>query len=303
MRARLAFCLALAALALAGPAGAAGPAISLRPEALAQGQPAWLKVCGFAGGQTLSVRLLGREAPLGRGADGCFHGPIAVDLDAPPGAHRLEVIAGGKVVAARPVTVAARDYGTRRITVDGKYVEPDPGQLARHQEDLAAMRAVYDLRTPAPLWSGPWQKPVDSVVVGVFGRRSLVNDQPRSPHGGVDLRAAVGAAIHAPAGGRVALVRDTFFSGLIVLIDHGLGVISAYRHLSQAKVGEGDLARPGQVIALAGMSGRVTGPHLHFDLRWAGARVDPLAFIDLTRQAGGGSPAWRPQSAPGPGRG
>lgn len=292
MRVCLVICLALAFLAQAAPLAAAGPVVSLHPEALAQGQPARLRVCGVAGAKALSARLLEREAPLAKGAGGCWSALIAADLDAPPGAHRLEVIAGGKVVAARALNVAARDYGARSITVEGKYVEPDPEQLARHQADLAAMRPVYDLRTPAPLWSGPWRKPVDSLVVGVFGRRSLVNGQPRSPHGGVDLRAGVGAPIQAPAGGRVACVRDTFFGGLTVLIDHGLGVISAYRHLSAAKVSQGDMVQTGQVIALAGASGRVTGPHLHFDLRWAGARVDPLAFIALTGQtgqAGGGA--------------
>lgn len=285
MRPGLLFCLMLGGLLMAVPALAA-PTISLQPEVLAQGQPVWLRVCNAGQAPALGVRLLGREAPLSRDADGCWSALIAADLDAPPGAHRLEVLANGQIIASRVVSVSARDYGTRRITVDGKYVEPDPAQLARHQEDLAAMRAAYDLRTPQALWSGPWRLPVDSVVVGVFGRRSLVNDQPRSPHGGVDLRAGVGAPIAAPAAGRVACVRDTFFGGLIVLIDHGLGVVSAYRHLSAAQVKAGDIVKPGQVIGLAGMSGRVTGPHLHFDLHWAGARVDPLAFIALSRTAG-----------------
>ncbi|MCA1905349.1 MAG: M23 family metallopeptidase, partial [Desulfarculus sp.] len=241
-------------------------------------------------------RLLGREAPLAKSADGCWRGLVAADLEAPAGSATLAVVSQGRVLASREVKVKAHDYGLRRITVEGKYVEPDPEQLARHWDEAARMKAVYALATPRQLWSGPWRTPLDSVVVGPFGRRSLVNDQPRSPHGGVDLRAAVGVPVLAPAAGRAALVLDTFFGGLTLMIDHGLGLISAYRHLSQVSVGEGQMVRAGQVIALSGMSGRITGPHLHFDLHWAGARVDPLAWIALSRQPPPGQPA--AQSAP-----
>jgi len=124
---------------------------------------------------------------------------------------------------------------------------------------------------------------VPGVVTGPFGRRTLVNGQPRQPHGGVDLRGAQGSPVRAPAAGVVALVQDSYFGGLTLLIDHGLGVISGYRHLSACLVRPGQKVSRGQVIARVGRSGRVTGPHLHFDVHVSGARVDPLAWLQTTR--------------------
>ncbi len=282
---------------LLGTPALAAPAIQLDPPDLAQGQPAWLRVCLEPGVTAASVRLLGREAPLAKAADGCWRGLAAADLEAPAGPTTLEIVSQGRVLASRQVMVKAHDYGLRRITVEGKYVEPDPEQLARHWAEAARMKEVYALATPRQLWAGPWRPPLDSVVVGPFGRRSLVNDQPRSPHGGVDLRAAVGAPVLAPAAGRAALVLDTFFGGLTLMLDHGLGLISAYRHLSEVRLSEGQMVQAGQIIALSGVSGRITGPHLHFDLHWAGARVDPLAWIALSRQPSPGPAAVKPAPA------
>jgi murein DD-endopeptidase MepM/ murein hydrolase activator NlpD len=127
-------------------------------------------------------------------------------------------------------------------------------------------------------------RPVPGKVVGPFGRRSVINGQPRRHHGGVDFRAATGQPIHAAARGRVALVDDTFFGGIVVLLDHGWGLISGYRHLCQALVRPGQKVARGDVIAKAGASGRVTGPHLHFDVTLGGSRVDPLAWIEASRK-------------------
>ncbi len=284
--------LTLAALLLgANNARAAGTALTLSAQELDQGQAGWASLC--LGPQTAAPTLvfLEQEAPMLRGRDGCWLGLLGADLETKPGPHAVQVKAQGRVLAQAQVRVRLRDYGTRSITVEEKYVEPSPEQLERNQREALAQRQVYASRLPQALWQGAWGTPLDSAVVGVFGRRSLVNGQPRSPHGGVDLRGAMGTPIQAPAAGRVALVMDTFFSGLVVLIDHGLGVVSGYRHLSQAKVSQGDMARPGQVIGLVGKSGRVTGPHLHFDVRVMGARVDPMAWIEksgqLARRLGG----------------
>ena len=272
-------------LLLAGPLGAA-EGLEVWPPELEQGQPLVARACLGQGvqGPGAELSLLGRRLPMVAGPGGCLVGMAGVDLDDKPGPVHLEVLSGDKVLLSRTLTVHARDYGTRKITVDGKFMELSPQNLARYQDETARQKAVYASLLPRMLWSGPWRPPLDSAVVGIFGRRSLVNGQPRSPHGGVDLRGAMGTPVLAPAAGRVALVLDTYFSGLTVLIDHGLGVVSGYRHFSKALVREGQMVRPGQVIGLVGMSGRVTGPHLHFDMHLAGARVDPLAWIKASAQ-------------------
>lgn len=270
-------------LLLAAPAQAGG-SLEVWPEVPAQGRPFLVKAC--PGGQVkgAEVSFLGRRAPLAQAPGGCWVGPAGVDLDGRPGQALLRVLDGERVLLSRTITVKAKGYGTRHIKVDDKFMELKPEDLARHQEETAKQKEVYASRLPQMLWNGGWIMPLDSQVVGFFGVRSVVNGQPRSAHGGMDLRGGVGTPVKAPAVGRVALVLDTYFSGLLVLIDHGLGVVSGYRHLSRAMVEQGQVVQPGQVIGLVGASGRVTGPHLHFDVRLAGARVDPLAWILASRQ-------------------
>jgi murein DD-endopeptidase MepM/ murein hydrolase activator NlpD len=108
-----------------------------------------------------------------------------------------------------------------------------------------------------------------------FGARRFFNDQPRSPHSGIDLRAAAGTPVHAVGAGTVVLAAEHFFGGNSVYIDHGGGLISVSMHLSRMLVKQGERVTPGQVIGEVGATGRVTGPHLHFGVRWHGARVDP----------------------------
>ena len=182
---------------------------------------------------------------------------------------------------SRKVTVKDMDYGVRRITVKSKFMKLSQEQLKRHWQEMARQKAVYASIYPHPYWSGAFARP-EGKVVGNFGRKSVINGEPRSPHGGTDFRAAMGAPIRACASGKVALVDDTYFGGLVVMIDHGLGVVSAYRHLSKSLVKKGEMVKKGQLIGKAGKSGRVTGPHLHFDIHLAGSRVDPLAFIRAT---------------------
>jgi murein DD-endopeptidase MepM/ murein hydrolase activator NlpD len=109
----------------------------------------------------------------------------------------------------------------------------------------------------------------------------VINGERKSPHTGQDLRAVLDEPVLASNAGRVVLVRDCFFSGNSVLVDHGLGLYSMYFHLDQVKVKEGDLVEKGQVLGLAGMTGRATGPHLHWGFRLLGERVDPDAILAL----------------------
>jgi murein DD-endopeptidase MepM/ murein hydrolase activator NlpD len=193
-------------------------------------------------------------------------------------------VAGGRQLAAARLKVVPGDYGVRRITVKKKFMRLTPEQIARWKRETALIKAVYNRFTPRPLWSGGFIRPLDSVVVGAFGRRSIINGQERSPHGGVDLRGKTGTPVKAPAGGRVALVLDTFFGGNTILIDHGLGLVSVYMHLSVVLVKKGQRVHQGQVIGRVGATGRVTGPHLHFGIVLRGLKIDPLAWVELSRR-------------------
>ena len=113
-----------------------------------------------------------------------------------------------------------------------------------------------------------------------FGHRRVFNGQPRAPHSGADLSAATGTPVRAANRGRVVLAKNLFFSGNAVFIDHGLGVYSVYLHLSEIGVEPGAMVGRGDVVGLAGATGRVTGPHLHWGVRVLDARVDPFSLLE-----------------------
>src|SRR5690606_17129925 len=103
----------------------------------------------------------------------------------------------------------------------------------------------------------------------------------QSRHTGADFRGGVGAPVHAPARGVVALVDDFYLGGGVIYIDHGAGLVTAYLHLSAKEVSEGDVVEPGQLIGRVGATGRVTGPHLSWYVRYGGHSVDPVSLLNL----------------------
>ena len=127
--------------------------------------------------------------------------------------------------------------------------------------------------------------PVSGTVTGVYGSQRILNGEPRQPHYGIDIAAPAGTPVLAPAGGRVTLVRDLYFSGWTLLITHGLGLNSAFLHLQSVDVTVGDEVPRGAVIGYVGSTGRSTGPHLDWRLDWQGRRLD--AALVRTQLAGG----------------
>ncbi len=121
-------------------------------------------------------------------------------------------------------------------------------------------------------------------MLSPFGLRRFFNGQPRSPHSGIDLRAKDGTPIKSPNNGRIALVRDCYLSGNTVVVDHGGGLFTLYAHLSRVNVKQGQMVKKGEVIGLAGSTGRVTGPHLHWGVSLMGMRVDPQQFMALSEK-------------------
>ncbi len=124
-------------------------------------------------------------------------------------------------------------------------------------------------------------RPLAGVKGRNFGRRRIFNDKPRSPHSGTDLSAPEGTPVEAAAAGRVALAEDLYFSGNLVVLDHGGGVYTLYAHLSRIDVEVGQPVKAGEIVGLVGATGRVTGAHLHWGARIGEARVDPASLLDL----------------------
>ena len=211
---------------------------------------------------------------------------VGVDLDSRPGAHAVNVTFryadGHSRVESQPVTVRAEKYPTTELTVEDRYVELSPEDQARAEREGTETNAIYATMTPERYWTQPFQVPVRGATDGRnFGHRRVFNGQPRAPHSGADLRANTGTPIYAANRGRVVLAKNLFYSGNAVFIDHGLGLYTTYLHLSAIKVAVGDWVERGQELGLAGATGRVTGPHLHWGVRILDARVDPFSLVRL----------------------
>lgn len=213
-----------------------------------------------------------------------LHGLIGVDLEKPPGRYEWKIswpgTAGNELSCSVPVAVRAGKFPTEHLKVEQQYVEPDPEQQKRAEQDQKKLRAIYDTVTPERLWDGKFRLPLKGVTTGGnFGRRRVLNGEARSPHAGVDFPAAAGTPVFASQSGRVVLAEELYFSGNTVVIDHGFGIYTLYCHLSKIGTAAGDNVEAGDEIGKVGATGRVTGPHLHWGLTIQHARVNGTQIV------------------------
>jgi murein DD-endopeptidase MepM/ murein hydrolase activator NlpD len=205
----------------------------------------------------------------------CYFG---VDVRRKPGPVEVALVGEGTRRTA-VLTVLPSPYPEERLTLDRRKVTLSKRDQERAKREWQDVAPVFDLRGPAR-----FVPPLAPPLAGAppprnFGTSRVLNGEPRSPHGGADYKAATGTPVLAVAPGRVAFVADHFFSGKGVYVDHGDGLVSMSMHLSRVDVKKGQEVRAGDRLGLSGATGRVSGPHLHFGLRWRGATVDPAALI------------------------
>ena len=205
---------------------------------------------------------------------------VGVAIDTVPGDYEVE-FSGTGAPMRRGFRVVAKAYPEQRITIGNRrLVDPLPEDLERIRDERRRQLEKYDLFTFRELDIVPFAKPVEGVTSSPFGRRRILNGQPRSPHSGLDIAAVAGTPIQAPAPGRVVLTGDLFFNGKTVFLDHGQGLVTMYCHMHGIDVSEGDEVMRGEVIGQVGATGRVTGAHLHWSVSLNGNRVDPAMVME-----------------------
>lgn len=253
-----------------------------------QGQALQMSYPAEAGLTGVTVRWSGHAVPFTLRGERWL-ATVGVDLDSRPGDHAVDVTFsyedGRTRVVREPVEVRAEQYPTTELQVEERFVELSPEDQARADREAAETSAIYDTFTPQRYWSEAFAVPVRGAQDGRnFGHRRVFNGQPRAPHSGADLRASTGTPIYAANSGRVVLAKNLFFSGNAVYIDHGHGLYTTYLHLSEIAVAVGQVVERGERLGLAGATGRVTGPHLHWGVRLLDARVDPFSLIRIGAQ-------------------
>ena len=263
----------LAALASrAGGTSIALPPLELGPAKLTQG--GWAR--GIArGGLTLDLD----GAPIPCDAGGAFF--LAFDRDARPLA-KLTGRASNDWVRMQELAIAPRAWQIENIDAPLRPPSvPSEQFMAIRKGELARIAAARAKVTGAAGWLQPMIRPAPGRISGRFGSQRIYRGEPGSYHTGLDLAAGTGTPILAPADGMVILAAEAPFTleGKLLMVDHGMGLSSAFLHCSAHRVREGDAVQQGQAIAEVGMTGRATGPHLHWGLRWREARLDPLLFL------------------------
>jgi hypothetical protein len=233
-----------------------------------------------------------------------WHALAGVDLEAQPGQYGLDVaatLAGGHVArSTQQVTVAAGDFKTGDINVPENYVNPSDTEQKQIANDEALKKRAYAHSAPHPLWSGDFIKPVNAASTPTFGESRILNEEKTSLHAGTDFPVHEGTPVVVSNSGTVVLVRDLFYEGNTVIVDHGLGLFTVYLHMSRIDVREGDKLQKGAKLGLSGASGRVTGPHVHMGVRWNGVWLDPVQLLGLTLPQTGAQTAAKTSEAARP---
>jgi murein DD-endopeptidase MepM/ murein hydrolase activator NlpD len=265
--------------------------VDLRARAVAPGEPVRIVVASPEPLSSLAGSFLGEEIAMirtgqeGEGpAEERWSGWAMVDLDHPAGPALIEVSGStpdGRAATGRLETaVETKSFPTEELTVASKFVSPPPEvqeRLARERRKLSAIYARRSAYGPPP---EPFARPVPGDPTSVFGTRRLFNGEPRSPHPGLDLRAGSGEPVGAAGSGTVVLAEEFYYSGNLVILDHGGGLFTLYAHLSEIGVREGQRVAKGDTVGLVGATGRVTGPHLHWGAKIGNRPFDPMALVD-----------------------
>ncbi len=231
---------------------------------------------GLVTGRTVpgaEVRLDGR--PVRVGADGRFL--LGFGREAAPEAV-LELTLPDGTVARRTLAIEQRSYDIQRIDgLQPEKVTPPEAVLARIADERAMVAVVRKVDRPEPWFETGFVWPVTGPISGVYGSQRILNGEPKWPHFGVDVAVPVGTPVVAPADGLVVVAHDDmYYSGGTVLLDHGYGLTSAYLHLHEVSVAEGQMLRQGDRLGSVGATGRVTGAHLDWRFNWFDRRLDPV---------------------------
>ena len=263
-----------------------GPRMPIRPggsDFMLAGemtQGGWLK--GNVPGGTVALAFDGRAVDVA--PDGRFI--LAFDRDAGPGATLAARLGNGRMVM-RQLTIAPRAWRIERIPVGPRPgTPPSEAFRIRREAELARINAARSIDTGSQGWRQNFVWPVRGRLSGMFGSQRIYNGVPGSYHSGTDIATgASGTPFVAPADGVVILAAQSPFTleGHLLMIDHGMGLNSAFLHCSALLVREGQAVKQGQVIGRIGATGRATGPHLHWSMKWRDSRLDPILFTGPMR--------------------
>ena len=197
-----------------------------------------------------------------------------------PGPAELRIFASGLPASSMSFDVVEANYKSEVLKVEERKIKPHKKDMARIIREVAEINKAVGTETANRYWSGPFELPLQGAITDAFGTKRVYNGELKSYHGGIDFHAPMGTPIRSSGAGRVVLAKNLFFSGNTVMIDHGYGLITMYFHMSRIKVRKGQKVRTHQLLGLSGATGRVTGPHLHWQCDIHHVKINPMDLID-----------------------
>ena len=237
---------------------------------------------GQAGsGQVLDVVYGGSRVLTVKRDNGVF-AIVGIPLDASPGPQRLHIGAGKdslQLVYETAFDIQDKAYPLQQLKISPRFLDLSPADQKRNERDQPLIAAAKTHWSDTPPATFALDLPATGRLSARFGIQRTLNGKASAPHGGLDVAVGTGTPIRAAAAGRVLATDNYFYSGNSVWVDHGQGFITLYIHLSRIDVKEGDVIERGAVVGLAGATGRVTGPHLHWAVLLNGVYVDPELFL------------------------
>ena len=259
------------------------PHVVITPSHVLAGSPELIRINEVA--DTVDGEWLGRKLQFFRSSGGASWFALAgADVETLPGPSSLHIIAhtnGGPVDLSQTIEIHPAHYRTGTLSVEPKFVEPGPDEQKQIAADSEVKAKVFATSAAEPLWQGSFRAPVAAAPTDSFGTRRMFNGRLASIHKGMDFRAPRGTVVRAANSGVVVIARPLYYEGNCVIIDHGLGLYTLSMHFSRIDVHEGQHVAAGDRLGLSGATGRVTGPHLHWAVRWQGAYLDPARLLRL----------------------
>lgn len=227
-----------------------------------------------------TVRYRDRQALVVPDEEGGWRAVLGIPLGTEPGEQTFFLARPDDSESRLHFQVEEKTYAESRITIaDENMVTPDAEAMERIRRERPIIReaqAHFSTVDDVPL---AFDLPVRDRETSAFGKRRFINDQPRNPHSGLDIAGATGTPIHAPAAGEVIETGHFYFNGKTVFLDHGRGLISIFSHMDSIEVETGQRVEQGERLGTVGMTGRVTGPHLHWSVSLGNTKVNPRYFL------------------------
>ena len=242
--------------------------------------PGGIAIVNFVRNDKIPVFKFQGKTVLITKQDNTYSAIVGLSLSLKPGEYFIEGRWGTETALQKKFfKLKSKKYTTQKITIKNKRkVNPyakDMDRILSEKKRKKKARKHISGSTP----DLDFIQPVAGIMTGSYGRRRVFNGQSRRPHSGMDIAADTGRPVLAPASGKVIELGDFFFSGNMVYLDHGKGLITLYAHLSEINVELGQTVKKGETIGKVGATGRVTGPHLHWSLGLNGTWVDPELFL------------------------